>query len=416
MSAIVTLPLSCGATLLVEPMAGVASAGLTWLVPCGCATDPQGREGLSAMLAELLLRGAGRLDSRAHADALDRLGVDRGTEVGTHNLRLSAAMVGDRLDQALPLLVDMVLRPRLEAEAVEPVRDLCLQAIESLADDPAQRAAIAARARHYPPPLNRSTLGTTEGLSAISRTDLVEGWARRARPVGSIIAIAGAVEPEELHRRFETLLAGWSGAARETVGVGTPPRGYAHEADESNQVQILVLHDAPRDGDQRSMEERLAIDVLSGGMSARLFTEVREKRGLCYSVSASYSPDKHDGRVVAYVGTTPERAQDSLDVLWAELQRLNTSQGAVTREEFQRSVVRMKSRLVFSGESTSARAASLAADQHRLGRPRSLGELASMIDALTLDRVNGYLARRGMGRVTIQTLGPAPLRPPAGAA
>jgi predicted Zn-dependent peptidase len=139
---------------------------------------------------------------------------------------------------------------------------------------------------------------------------------------------------------------------------------------------------------------------------------VREKRGLCYSVSASYAPGKELGSVLAYVGTTPERAQTSLDVLIAELERIMTAAGAVTEEEFGRAMIGMKSRLVFAGESTSARAASLAHDMHRLGRPRSLDDIARELDGLTLGRVNEYLSRRKLGRLTIQTLGPAALTPP----
>jgi predicted Zn-dependent peptidase len=147
-------------------------------------------------------------------------------------------------------------------------------------------------------------------------------------------------------------------------------------------------------------------------MSGRLFSEVREKRGLCYSVSAGYRPDRDYGVVTAYVGTTPERAQESLDVLIAELHRISTPEGRVTEEEFKRAKVGMKSGLVFSGESTGSRAVSLAADQRKLGRPRSLDELAQQVDAVTLDQLNAYLARRAIGAATIQTLGPRDLKSP----
>ena len=114
----------------------------------------------------------------------------------------------------------------------------------------------------------------------------------------------------------------------------------------------------------------------------------------------------------AYVGTTPERAQESLEVLLAELDRINTPAGRVTPEEFQRALIGFKSGLVFSGESTSARASAIAGDTRRLGRARSLGEIADRLDSITLDEVNAYLARRRLGALTIQTLGPAPLNPP----
>src|SRR5262249_17762061 len=128
---------------------------------------------------------------------------------------------------------------------------------------------------------------------------------------------------------------------------------------------------------------------------------------------AGYRGDNRFGTVSAYVGTTPQRAQESLDVLWGELQKLSTSGGAVTPDEFARAKVGMKSGLVFSGESTRSRAAALASDVRGLGRPRSLAEIASVVDAVTLEQLNAYLKRRTMAHPTIQTLGPDALKPPA---
>ena len=412
MSSIITNTLSNGLTLIIEPMTGVRSAAVTWLLSAGCAMDPDDRLGMSTMHAELMLRGAGDLKSRAQADAFDVLGASRSAESGTHHLRLSSTMLGDRVLNALPLLVDMVRCPRFDEDAIEPVRDLALQSLASLADDPQERASIACRARHFPAPLNRSHYGTEDGLTALTRDELMEGWRTRARPGGSILAIAGAVDATAVIDRVASLLQGWEGSSSEPTISGPPPRGYAHAADETNQVQIIVMYDAPPEADATSMLERVAVNVLSGGMASRLFTEVREKRGLCYSVSAGYGSNRTQARVLAYVGTTPDKAQDSLDVLFAELRRIYSPAGAVTREEFDRAKVSMKASVVFAGESTSARAGSLAADQHRLGRPRSLSQLEEQIDAVTLDDLNAYLATRHMGTPTIQTLGPRPLNPP----
>jgi predicted Zn-dependent peptidase len=265
---------------------------------------------------------------------------------------------------------------------------------------------VAARGRHFPTPFNRSPVGKREGIQAVTTGDVVRGWAERARPRGSILAVAGAVDGAAVARRLDDLLEGWSGEAQEPGVRGRPARGYAHEKDETNQVQILVLHDAPTEAHPDSILEKVVLSVLSGGMAGRLFSEVREKRGLCYSVSAGYSGGKTFGAVEAYVGTAPDRAQQSLEVLMAELRRVNTPEGAVQEDELRRALVGMKSRLVFSGESTGARAASLAYDMHRLGRPRSLEEIEAEIEGVTLERVNAYLARRGLGEITVQTLGP----------
>jgi len=412
MGRIVHRRLACGLELVVEPIEGVRSAGLNWFVPAGSATEPDALQGLGSMWSELLLRGAGDLDSRAQADAFDRVGATRSVQNGRFFATISSSMLGDRLGQALPLLADMVRRPRLDPDSIEPVRTLALQALASLEDDPQERAIYAAREHHYPSPVNRSGLGTEAGLNAITRDDLMDWWTRHAVPEGSILAIAGAVEPDAVASRLEELLAGWAGSAPVPTHSVEGERGSHHLRDDTNQVQIVVVHDAPPERDESAMRERLLGAVLSGGMSGRLFTEVRERRGLCYAVHSSYGASRDFGTVTAYVGTTPERAQESLDVLFQELARVGSAEGAVTRDEFDRAIVGMKANLVFSGESTAARASALASDVFKLGRPRSLDEIASAIDAISRDDLNAYAAGRSLGRPTIQTLGPTPLKPP----
>lgn len=409
MTMIVTRQLACGMTLLVEPMSGVRSAGLSWMLPCGCAHDEVDRQGRATMWGELLMRGAGEYDSRAHADAIDRLGATRATDVGTNTLRVSATMLGVKLLEGLPLLIDMVLRPRMDAESIEPVRDLAQQALAGLADDPQQWVMLLARQRHHPSPRDRSGLGTQEGIAALTREDLVDGWRAICRPIGSVIGVAGAVDPDAVTRRLDELLVGWDGETRDPPIGPVPPRGYFHQKHDTSQVQIVVVQNAAPEPDETSVLERLAVSVLSGGMSGRLFSEVREKRGLCYSVNAGYRGEKDYGVLTAYVGTTPERAQESLDVLLGELDRLGRPGGEVTRDEFDRAITGIKSGLIFSGESTSARAAALAGDHRRLGRGRTLEEIAARYDAVTLDILNGFLANRKAGRITIQTLGPQAL-------
>ncbi len=412
MAHITSRTLRCGMPLITEQMSGVKSAAICWLLPAGSAYDPPHQEGLSTMWAELLMRGAGPRDSRQHADAADRLGASRATELGAYTMRIGSTTLGERLLDTLPLITDMALRPRMDDDSIAPCRDLALQALESLRDDPQERAMILTRARHYAPPFNRSGLGSVDGLNALTRNDLASGWQAAAKPRSAIFAAAGAIDPTAIERALNDLLADWEGDSTEPAPTAAPSRGYAHEHDESNQVQIVLAHDAPPEPADTAVLERLAIAVLSGGMSGRLFSEVREKRGLCYSVSAGYRADRDFGVVTAYVGTTPERAQESLDVLVSELQRLGTPSGRVTPDEFHRAKVGLKSSLVFSGESTGSRAVALASDQRKLGRPRSLEELARAIDAVTLDQLNAYVATRALGRVTIQTLGPRPLTPP----
>ncbi|MFZ4431374.1 MAG: M16 family metallopeptidase, partial [Phycisphaerales bacterium] len=402
--------LDCGLPVVIEQSASVRSCSMTWMLPCGSAHDPELLQGRSTVISELLLRGSESLDSKQQADAFDSMGVARGTTTGTQYMHLSATMLGDKLAHALPLIVDMVLRPAFPEDSIEPSRELALQSLAGLADNPSERAGVILSERHGLIPLNRSGLGTELGLQALTREDLYEGWITHAKPVGSILAIAGAVDAGVVVKQLNTLLHAWKGHGHTITPTPSPTRGtYHHEQDESNQTHIYLAHEAPAEDHTDSFAERLVNSVLSGGSSSRLFTEVREKRALCYSVSAGYSPEKREGRVIGYVGTTPDKAQQSLDVMLEELEKCAGKSGKalslVTDNEFRRAITGAKSRLVFAGESMAARASSLANDMHKLGRPRSLDDLAASFSALTPDGVNDYIKRRAMGKVTIVTLG-----------
>ncbi|HVZ93576.1 MAG TPA: pitrilysin family protein [Phycisphaerales bacterium] len=411
MSNLSTRILSSGLPLVVERIPGVRSVGLTWLLPAGSARDPDDRQGRSAIISEMINRGAGDLGSREHADALDTLGVGKGTGVETFHLSLKATLLGSRLREALPLLVDMVRRPKMSLEDVEPSRDLCLQAVESLKDSPQERVMVLLKSKHAPSPINRSGLGTIEGLRRVTAEELAPAWRSSAVPKGgAVLALAGDVDPDAATAQLDQLLADWTGEAQ-PLKWGTPiNRGYHHEPDPTNQVHIAIAHDAPSENSPDAWLERIVTAILSGGMSGRLFTEVREKRSLCYSVYASYSSEATFGRGTAYSGTTPERAQETLDVLLGELHRINCPAGRADRGEFERAVIGMKSRLVMSGESTGSRANAIARDYARIGRPRSLDEMTKAIDAITLEQVNDYLARRSLGTITIATIGPSELK------
>ncbi len=398
--------LACGLPLLVERHDTAASAALTWLIPVGSSCDPPGQVGASTCLAEWLWRGAGDRDSRSLSEALDRCGVQRSSHVASRHLSITATLIGDRLAEALPILASIVLRPRFEDAAFEAVRDLTLQSLEGLRDEHQQRAMLLARQHHFPEPFNRSGYGEEADVKALTPGQARQVWRQWARPGGSILALAGNVDGPAAAKQLDSLLSGWSGAVTEAQAQAWPEPRLHHEQEEIAQVHIAVASPAPPDPDRESILQRVATAVLSGGMSGRLFTEVREKRSLCYSVHASYAAGRDFGAMFAYSGTTAERAQETLDVLLAELERLH--QG-VEEAEFDRAVIGLKSRLVMQGESTGARASSMAHDFYNRGQVRTLDEMRAELEAVRLEDVNACLAGRSPGPFTIVTLGPKAL-------
>ena len=400
---------SNGLIVVAEPMAGVRSLAMTLMTPGGVARQPEGQQGVAPLLAELVGRGAGGRSSRDFNEALDTLGVHRSTSAGNQHLRFSATLVGDHLDAALPLLLSEALSPNFDANELEPSRDLCLQEIAALADDPQRRAMIALRQNHFPEPLGRPGDGVAEHLKALTLDDVRSYWRAGVVPGGSILAFAGQLDWGRLVDTVGTLTADWSGQVDDVKVTKQAPRGYTHLDADTEQVHIGLAYDAPADPDESSMLQRAAVSVLSGGMSSRLFTEVREKRGLCYSVYASYAGMRDRGAVLGYAGTTTPRAQETLDVFLGELHRLSKG---VEASELQRALVGMKARLIMQGESSGARAGAIAADLYVHGRPRTLAELADRVDSVTLEDVNRFVAEKLINDITAVTIGPQRLNFP----
>ena len=185
---------------------------------------------------------------------------------------------------------------------------------------------------------------------------------------------------------------------------------YEHIEQETAQEHIGLTYASipPRHADRYT--SRMAVTVLSGGMGARLFTEIREKRGLVYSVSASPTEVRGHGAIMCYAGTTPERSQETLDVLVRELRRLGEG---VEQDELDRARVGLLSSLVMQGESTGARARAITSDYFYLGRVRSLGEIRAGVETVTPDAIVEHLAAHPAENFTVTSLGPRQLTVPA---
>ena len=150
--------------VLGEPMAGVESVAFDFMLPAGAAWMPPGYCGAANVISEWVFRGAGTRDSRKLGDALDGLGVQRSTSIGSSHLYLGGALESSNLAQALALYADVILNPHLSDEQFEPARQLIVEELQSLDDEPRQRVTIELRKRFYPDPLGRSKMGELEDL------------------------------------------------------------------------------------------------------------------------------------------------------------------------------------------------------------------------------------------------------------
>jgi predicted Zn-dependent peptidase len=395
-----------GLTLLAEPMEHVRSAALNFLVPAGCVYDPPDRLGVGSVLADLITRGAGERDSRELTLAMDNLGLDSSESVLTVHMRFWGATLARNLPAALEIYADILRRPHLPDDELEAVRSLALQDIRGLEDEPRAKVMVELRKRHYPAPLGNDHRGTVEGLTALTVGDVRAHHARLFLPKGAILSVAGNVEWGPLRDQVGRLFGDWQGEAVPPPAPGARGEKRAHLAKELAQTQIGVAYASVPVGHPDYYAAMAAVHVLSGGMSSRLFTEIREKKGLCYAVWASYQTMKDRANVICYAGTTNERAQETLDMLLHELRRLPEG---VEAEEVERVQAGLKSSLIMQQESTSARALALASDWYNLGRVRSFDEIQAAVDGLTPAKILDHVRRLPPQDFTIVTLGPRPL-------
>ena len=395
-----------GLKILVQPMKDVQSAAMTLMVPAGSVHDFSGKSGTAAILAEMFPRGAADLSSRELSSAMDNLGLQRNVAGGVGHVTFSSATTADRILQAIPLLAKMVTSPHLDDQQFGPAKDLVLQSLHALEDEPKQRLGQLLRRCSYPAPWGNPSEGTLAEVDSIRLADVVRHFESFVRPNSAIIGVAGAVDPDEMFGAIQQALGSWEAAGRPELESGQTHVSPFHIEHDSAQTHIGLAWDTVPYSHPRYFEAWAAISILSGGMSSRLFTEVREKRGLCYAVSASINTLKDQARVFAYAGTTNDRAQETLDVTVAEIRRLHED---LTDDELQRCKARAKSTLIMQQESTMSRATSLARDTYHLGRVLLLNEVRERIDALTIDQVRQFIVEYMPSEMTLVTIGPEPL-------
>jgi predicted Zn-dependent peptidase len=398
-----------GLTLLAEQMPAMQSAAMTLLVPAGAATDPADRSGSATVLSDLVLRGAGNRDNRTLTEYLDSLGLQRSSGVGVHHARFGCAALAGKVMQGLEVYADIVRRPHLPEPGFEAARDLALQALEGIEDEPRQKLMIKLREWHLPSPYGRNTMGQADHLEKLTVEFAKADHSRRYHAQDSILAVAGHIDFDQLRDEVEKHFGTWNGQAEPGIEVLPPPGNYHHEPQQSEQTHIGIAYPSIEETDPNYYTVRLAVEVLSGGMSGRLFTEVREKRGLCYSVWAGYSSLKGQGSILGYAGTSNDRAQATLDCFVEELQRMEKG---VTQAELQRAKTGLKASTIMQGESTGARAGAIVHDFFIRGRIRTLDEIKNAIDDVTVDRVNAYLKQHKAGPFTIVIVGPKELKLP----
>jgi len=390
--------------VLGEPMEAVESVAFDFMLPAGASQLPDGCGGVGSVIADWIFKGAGDKDSRGLGDALDGLGLHRVSSVGSSHITVGAVLEAGNLAKAIELYADIILRAGLKEDQFELARQLAIDGVCALDDDPRHKVMLKLREQFYPSPLGRSPLGEITELKTLTAEKAKQIIKNNFNLSQTIFAVAGKYDFDAIVAQVEKLFSNTKGGTQQRVVLGEKSAGkYTHLHNDGAQVHIGLMTETVKPTDEDYYNARVAVSVLSGGMSARLFTEVREKRGLCYAVGAQYHSLKEVAGIACYAGTTPEKAQETLDVITAEFNRLGDG---ISEEEIKRAKVGLKSALVLQSESSGSRASGIGGDYYTLGKVRSLDEIKNKIEATTVNSVLGFLSNNKFKDFTVVTIGP----------
>jgi predicted Zn-dependent peptidase len=392
-----------GMSLLGERMEGVESVAFDFMLPAGATLLPEGCCGAGNIISDWLSRGAGDRNNRELNDALDSLGLHRSSVINTSHLTVGAVLEASNLAQAIDLYADMILHSKLEDDQFELARQLAIDVVHSLDDDPRQKVMLKLKEHFYPYPLGRSTVGEIDQLAALTAEktrQIVKNYFNLSQ---AVFTIAGKYNFDKVVTQIEKLFETEKQKPIEITPAESRTGKYTHIHNDGAQIHIGLMTKTVRPADKDYYNARLAAAVLSGGMSARLFTEVREKRGLCYAIGARYHGLKEAAGFACYAGTVPEKGQETLNVIIQEFNRLGEG---ISEEELERAKIGLKAALILQSESSSNRASSLGSDFYMLGRIRSLDEIKNEIEATSVKSILEFLQRNKFEEFTIVTIGP----------
>jgi predicted Zn-dependent peptidase len=377
--------LESGLRVITEAIPSVRSAALAFWIGTGSLAETDGEAGLSHLLEHMLFRGTDRFGSEEIDRIFDAMGAELNAGTGKDSTSLYTRVLDGHLERALEVMSDMIWRPgmgELEAE-----REVVLEEIAMYEDDPQDRVFDLLGEAVFPGhPLGRAIVGRAEVVAGAQRDVLTAFHAGRYLPQNIVLAAAGSVDHERL-----VSLASESAAAngRRPPQLPAPPPPSAPVVrfltKDTEQYHVCVGAPGIARDDDRRFALRVLDNILGGTSSSRLFQEVRERRGLAYSIFSFTGLYAGTGQVGVYLGTRPENLVESLEVVGAEIERFVAD--PATDEELVRSRENVKGRTVLSLESTSTRmnrlGSALLADMPVL----SLDEVIDRIDAVTLDDV-----------------------------
>ncbi len=396
-----------GLTVVTDAMAHLETASLGVWVGCGSRDEERDENGISHLLEHMAFKGTTHRTARQIAEEVEAVGGDLNAATSAETTAYYARVLRADIPLALDVLSDILANASFEPEELAREQNVIVQEIGAAEDTPDDLVFEYLQQTAFPDqPIGRSILGTPATVRSFDRKRLKDYLARHYRAPDMVIAAAGAVDHDAILEEVEHRFASFAGPE---APVPEPARfggGTKVEVRELEQAHIALALQGVSQRDPSLYSLQVFASVVGGGMSSRLFQEVREVRGLCYSIYAFHVPYSDTGMFGLYSGTD---ASDVPELMRVVVDEIANAAEAITEAEVARAKAQMKAGLLMALESSSARAEQLARQMIAYGRPIPLDEIVARIEAVDVDSARAAGRELlGRSRPAIAALGPDP--------
>jgi len=371
-------------TVVTDTMPHLETASLGVWAGVGGRDEKPDEHGISHLLEHMAFKGTERRSSRQIVEEIEAVGGDLNAATSTETTAYYARVLKADVPLALDVLSDILARPTFVAEELEREKSVIEQEIGAAQDTPDDVVFEHLNELCYPDqPIGRSLLGTPRTLKTFNGDSLRNYLATHYRGPNMVVSAAGAVDHAQVVAEVSQRFAAFEASPAPQPVPARFGRGGAKIVHrELEQAHLTLALEGVPQTDPALFSLQVFSNILGGGMSSRLFQEVREKRGLCYSIYTFHAPYADTGFFGLYTGTDPSDAPEMMDVI---VDVINDAAETLTDVEIARAKAQMKAGLLMALESSSSRAEQLARHILAYGRPLGVDELVARIDAVTRD-------------------------------
>lgn len=366
--------------IVTDSVAGVESVALGVWAGVGTRHEDMAQNGVAHMVEHMLFKGTPTRDALAIAEVVEDVGGNMNAYTGREMTAYYVHLLREHFDLGLEVLADILQNSTMPEGEVERERGVILQEIKMYADTPDRQVFDNFQEAAYPEQaLGAPALGTTDIISNMPRDTLMNYVRANYHPSNLVVSASGNIDHDEVVRKVQALFTHLpAGKNGHYLPASYKPQVSIVRKD-TEQSHIVLGFQGIRRSDPRYASFRLLSSILGGGMSSRLFQQVREKRGLVYSIYSFYDAFHDDGLFGIYAGTSPEHLKELMPVVLDEIKGVMDK---ITPEELARSKAQIKAGVLMSRESTLTRADQQARYMLNFGHPFDVAKLVSGIDAV----------------------------------